>query len=171
MEPDVSQLVAGPGLLYIAPLGTALPNLTGSTAVFPTGWRPVGYTDAGIDSTYTPKIKPISVDEEASPVLDILESEDFKIMAHLAEVNLKNYQAAISASVLTTPTQLSGGSKALTYLMVAAAGPSVDSLRAARDSGAESHCDRSGCHEDDTQRQDVIIAVQFDAAEIVGRES
>ncbi len=127
MEPDVSQVVAGPGALYIAPVGTALPTLTGATAVFPTGWTAVGYTDAGIDAIYTPTIKEIYVDEQAAPVLDILEKEKFVLQAHLAEVNLRNLQAAIAASTYTPATpSIVGGSLPLRYTMVCVTGPAPD---------------------------------------------
>jgi hypothetical protein len=125
-QPDVSQIIAGPGLIYIAPLGTTLPTLT-FPLVWPAGWYTVGYTDAGIDAIYTPTIKPIYVDEEAAVVLDILEKEDFKIQAKLAEVSLTNLQAAIAASTYVQATpQITVGSLPLTYVMVGVVGPSVD---------------------------------------------
>lgn len=125
-EPDVSQVIAGPGLIYIAPLGTTLPTLT-TPLVWPAGWKAVGYTDAGIDAVYTPTIKEIHVDEEAAVIMDILEKEKFSVMAHLAEVNLRNLNAAISASsyVPATP-QVTAGSLALNYVMVGVVGPAPD---------------------------------------------
>jgi hypothetical protein len=125
-QPDVSQIIAGPGLIYIAPLGTALPALT-FPLVWPAAWFAVGYTDAGIDCTYTPTIKPIYVDEEAAVIFDILEKEDFKVQAKLAEVSLTNLNAAIAASTYTlSPSpQVTFGSLALGYVMVGIVGPAV----------------------------------------------
>jgi hypothetical protein len=167
MEPDVSQLIAGPGLLYVAPLGTTLPTLTGSTAVFPTGWRSVGFTDAGIDATYTPTVKPIYVDEQAAPVLDILEKEDFKIVAHLAEMNLKNLNASIAASVLTTPTQLSVGSKPLVYFMVACTGPAPDTFTQ-RVILVQKAIATGPVATKITRKDKQITALQFDARQLSG---
>ena len=128
-QPDVSQILVGPGLILIAPIGTALPTLV-YPLVWPAGWFQVGYTDAGVDATYTPTIKEIYVDEEAAVVGDILEKEKFVIAAHLAEISLVNLQAAISASVYTpgaTP-QITAGSMPLNYVMVGVVGPAPDSF-------------------------------------------
>jgi hypothetical protein len=126
-QPDVTQILAGPGLIYIAPLGTPLPPIA-----FPLVWNPawflVGYTEAGIDATYTPHITPQYVDEEAAPVMDILEKEEYSISAILAEASLENLLVAISASTYTpgTTPHLSAGSQALNYFMVGVTGPAVD---------------------------------------------
>jgi hypothetical protein len=124
-QPDVSQVIAGPGLVYIAPVGTTQPTLT-TPLVWPSGWFTVGYTDAGVDLVYTPTIKEIYVDEEAAPVLDILEKEKFVIQAHLAEVSLTNLNAAIAASTYVPATpQVTFGSQALNYVAVGVVGPAV----------------------------------------------
>ena len=128
---DVTQLIAGSGALYVAPLGTTLPTLDmhGEFPVaWPSGWVPVGYTDAGIDCTYTPTVKAIMVDEEASPVDDVLAEEKFHIMAHLAQVTLSNYSNAISASTFTgadadSVIKVAIGSKPLSYVMLGVEGP------------------------------------------------
>jgi hypothetical protein len=126
-QPDVSQILAGPGLIYVAPVGTAQPALT-FPLVWPSAWFQVGYTDAGVDLVYTPTIKEIYVDEEAAPVLDILEKEKFVIQAHLAEVSLTNLNACISAStyVPTGSPTLTFGSQALNYVAVGVVGPAPD---------------------------------------------
>ena len=130
-QPDVSQIIAGPGLIYIAPVGTTMPTLV-TPLVWPAGWFQVGYTDAGIDAVYTPTIKEIYVDEEAAVVMDILEKEKFVIQAHLAEVSLTNLNAAISASTytITTPPTVTAGSQALNYVAVGVVGPAVSTYTA-----------------------------------------
>jgi hypothetical protein len=127
-QPDVSQILAGPGLIYIAPLGTAFPALT-FPLVWPAAWFQVGYTDAGVDATYTPTIKELYVDEAAAVVGDILEKEKFTIAAHLAEISLTNLAQAISASTYTPATpQVSVGSLPLSYIMVGVVGPAPDTF-------------------------------------------
>jgi len=122
-QPDVASIIAGPGLLYIAPVGTAQPALT-TPLVWPAAWYTVGYTDAGIDCIYTPTIKEVYVDEEAAVVLDILEKEKFVVQAHLAEVSLTNLQASISASTYVAATpQITAGSLPLQYVAVGVVGP------------------------------------------------
>jgi hypothetical protein len=137
-EPDATQIVAGPGLLYVAPLGTALPSEVGPgeiPVVWPAGWLAVGYTEAGIDMVYTPSIKLLTVDEETAPVGDILTTEKFTIAAILAEVTLENLNRAISASSLTVDgvngiKSVQGGSLALKYVMVGVQGPAPGTNKA-----------------------------------------
>ena len=95
-EPDATQIVAGPGKLYVAALGSALPTVDGHgeyPVTWPAAWKAVGYTDAGIDIVYTPTIKAIMVDEEASPVSDVLSEEKFHLAAHLALSGLQVLQS------------------------------------------------------------------------------
>lgn len=106
-EPTATQITAGIAQLYLAPVGTTAPLVTGSPASYPptlTGWRQIGYTEKGVNSVYTPSIKGFTPDEEADPVYDILESEKFEISATLAEATVANYQAAISTGLLTNDT-------------------------------------------------------------------
>src|SRR5579862_782670 len=125
-QPDVSQILVGPGLIMIAPVGTTQPTLTAPLS-WPAGWSAVGYTDAGVDVIYTPTIKEVYVDEEAAVVADILEKEKFVVQAHLAEVDLPNLNAAIAASTYIPATpQITFGSQALNYIAVGVAGPAPD---------------------------------------------
>lgn len=131
-EPDATNIVAGSGLLYVAPLGTTLPTVDAHgeyPIVWPMGWVKVGYTDDGIDLVYTPSVKELMVDEEAAPVGDILTTEKYAITAKLAEATLANMNRAISASTFVDDSTanetitVSLGSKPLNYLMVGVEGP------------------------------------------------
>jgi hypothetical protein len=131
-EPNATNVIAGSGLLYVAPLGTTLPTIDVHgefPVVWPMGWTAVGYTDAGIDLVYTPTIKEIMVDEEAAPVSDILTTEKFSVASHLAEATLLNLSNAVSASTYTDDSavneaiKVSIGSKSLGYMMVGVQGP------------------------------------------------
>ncbi len=175
-EPDATQIVAGPGLLYVAPLGTTLPitDAHGEYPItWPTGWVAVGYTDAGIDSTYTPTIKEIMVDEETSPVDDVLSAEKFIVQAKLAEVTLQNYNYAISASTFTsTPaesdTKVSVGSNPLTYVMVGIEGPAPGTNKQRLILVQKAIA--KGAVAIKMQRKDkVVFAVEFDARKISGQ--
>lgn len=131
-EPTAARVIAGAALLYVAPLGTTLPAVTGTPAAFPptwpAGWNPVGYTDKGVDLVYTPTVKPYTPDEETSPIYDILSAEKVEISATLVEATLLNLQRAISACTVTNDAtskvnKLSVGSQALNYVMVGVQGP------------------------------------------------
>lgn len=172
-EPDATQVVAGPGLLYVAPLGTTLPTLdaTGEFPVnWPVGWEAVGYTDAGIDQTYTPTIKEIEVDEEAAPVLDILQKEQFEISAHLAEATLQNLNRAISSSTYTVDTPnsaviVSGGSKPITYFMIGVQGPAPGTNKA-RVIIVQKAIAKAAVQMKMTRKDKVVIPVTFSARKI-----
>jgi hypothetical protein len=168
VQPDVSQIISGPGLIYIAPLGSTLPTLT-FPLVFPAGWFAVGYTDAGVDVIYTPTIKEIYVDEEAAVVGDILEKEKFVIQAHLAEVNLPNLQAAISASTYTPATpQVTFGSQALQYVMVAVVGPAPDTY-AARVILCQKAITTVAVSMKITRKDKQVLPVSWDARKLAGQ--
>lgn len=131
-EPTATNVIAGPALFYVAPVGTTPPSVTGSPATWPptfgAGWLPVGYTDKGVDLVYTPTVKPYTPDEETSPIYDILESEKCEVDITLAETTLDNLARAISAATLTYNTgakvkTLAGGSLPLTYVALAWLGP------------------------------------------------
>lgn len=104
---DVTNILVGPGELYLASLGTAVPDEDDNVLVW-TGWTNMGYTDGGIEIEYTPEIADHFVDQETGPVKSTLTSEQFIIRAPLAESTLANLNKAISASSLTTEAPGSG---------------------------------------------------------------
>lgn len=97
---DSANVIAGSGTLYMAPAGTSLPTIT-SLPITWTGFDQPGYTDDGVDFTYTPTIKDIDVDEEMSPVQKILTAEKLVIGVTMAETTLINLAKAIAGSTLT----------------------------------------------------------------------
>lgn len=125
---DVSKVMVGSVKLYVAPSGTTLPNLDGSyPIVWPMGWTGVGYTESGVDLSYSPSVKEIKVDEELAPVLYVLDGEKCELSANLSQDTLDNLNRAISASTLTTTAAtmtdgkfktLKFGSGVLTEVMV-----------------------------------------------------
>lgn len=103
---DVSNVIAGSGKLYIAAAGSSLPTLTSLPITWPVEWITSGYTDDGIDFTYTPTFKDITVDEELGPVQTLLTAEKLEISLKMAETTLLNLSRAIAGSTLelNTPT-------------------------------------------------------------------
>ena len=128
-EPTATQIIAGPAVLYIAPLGTTLPT-TASPATWPptwpAGWQAAGYTEKGVDLVFTPNIKGFTPDEEASVVYDILEAEKADISAVLWEATFENYKRAISVATTSDDgavRKLGTGTLAITYVMIGFQGP------------------------------------------------
>jgi hypothetical protein len=128
-EPTATQIIAGPALLYVAAVGTALPATSSPATwppVWPAGWQAVGYTEKGVDLIYTPTIKGFTPDEEASEVYDILEKQKAEVSTVLMEATFENYKALIAAAVSTDDgavRKVGIGGLALNYTAVGFQGP------------------------------------------------
>jgi hypothetical protein len=165
-QPDVSQIIAGPGLIFVAPVGTAPPSLASLPVTFNNPWYQVGYTEDGIDFTYSVTLKEEYVDEEAAIVLDILEKEGATVQAKMAESNITNLALAISASA-TTGAAISVGSLPLSYYAIAITGPAPNgNLRVISFSKAISKASTSLRF---TRKGKQIIPVTWDARKLAGQ--
>lgn len=119
---DTSNVIAGSGTLRIAPSGTAIPVMTSLPISYPAAWITSGYTDDGVDFTYTPSFKDITVDEELGAVQTLQTGEKLEISLKMAETTLLNLQKAIAGSTLSqgpTSSTLYLGSAATTSEWVA----------------------------------------------------
>jgi hypothetical protein len=96
---DATNVIAGSGIMYLAPAGTAVPSIA-SLPITWTGFDSPGYTDDGVEFVYSPTFKDITVDEEMSPVDKLLTAEKLEVNVKLAETTLKNLQKAIAGSSL-----------------------------------------------------------------------
>lgn len=102
---NAQNVIAGSAILYIAPTGTALPTLTtlpSAAAWASASFTQPGYTDKGVEFIYTPTFKNIDVDEEMSPVNQLLTAEKAEIKVALAEATLANLAISIPGSAITT---------------------------------------------------------------------
>lgn len=92
-----------PGLLYIAPLGTAEP--ASEADAWPTAWVPLGYTDTGSAFSYTTNIDKVEVAEELDPIAYTTTSREAKVDVSLAEMTLKNLNIAFNGGVVSAASQ------------------------------------------------------------------
>jgi stage V sporulation protein SpoVS len=108
-------VIAGSGLLRIAPIGTALPSIDGTVypPVWPAAWVQTGYTDQGIDLSYEPTFKDITVDEELGPIKMKLTAEKAFFSCVMAEATLENINKAIAGSGLVINTATTTHTKTL----------------------------------------------------------
>ncbi|HWR36371.1 MAG TPA: hypothetical protein VN622_10930 [Clostridia bacterium] len=97
----VAEVLVGPVKFYVAPKGTELPTTTDDTVTWPEAWENPGYTEDGLQMSYTPTIVEITVDEEPNPVDEILDKEKSTLSVKLAQNTFANMKLAISASKLT----------------------------------------------------------------------
>lgn len=176
-EPDATQLVTGSGVLYVAVLGSTLPSLDAHgeyPVVWPAAWKAVGYTEDGIDCTYTPTIKPQHVDEETAAVGDVLTEEKFHIAAKLSEATLLNISRSISAaayvddSAVNNDINVKVGSKALVYYMVGVDGPAPGTnLR--RVIIVQKAIATAAVHLKIQRKDKVVIPINFEARQLTGQ--
>lgn len=105
---DRTNLLIGPGELYISPKGTAGPNEENNILVWPSPWVNLGFTDGGSEMEYEPTVTKHFVDQLKAPAKFSLDEENFTVRAPLAEATLGNLRYAISASKFTTVAAASG---------------------------------------------------------------
>jgi hypothetical protein len=85
----------GPGLIYVAPVGTTEP--TTASAALPSAWRPVGYTEEGLTISYTMNTEPIEVAEEFDALRYDMVSREGTVSFQMAEVSRANLAAVLNA--------------------------------------------------------------------------
>lgn len=105
---DVSKVIVGPVKLMTAPKGTTLPTLTASTITWPVGWTNPGFTEDGLQMGYQPSVVEINVDEESSPIYELLDKEKASLSAKLSQGTLTNLNLAISSATYTAVAAGSG---------------------------------------------------------------
>lgn len=91
----------GPGLLYVAPIGTAEP--ASPTAALPSAWVPVGYTDSG--HVFTPNVtfEDIEVAEELDPIRTMATRRQTMIEFAMAEMDTTKASIAFNGGTIGTP--------------------------------------------------------------------
>lgn len=91
---DTSEVVLGPGLLYVAAIGTTEP--VSASAALDTAWREVGYTDEGsaIDIAYTNV--GIPVEEEFDPIRYVTTGREFSLGFSMKQASRRNLALAMN---------------------------------------------------------------------------
>lgn len=92
----------GPGLIYVAPLGTTEP--TTATAALPSAWRPIGYTEEGVTISYEITNEPIEVAEEFDPVRHETTGRSGSVAFSMAEVSRQNLALVLNAGAAAANT-------------------------------------------------------------------
>jgi hypothetical protein len=106
---NVENITTGPSLLFLAPVATALPTLTGAQADF-TGFDAPGFTLDGVEWDYTPTFKDLMVDEKLAPVKKKITAHKLVVSAKLAEPTLKNVAYALAGATFNGTDTLTIGS-------------------------------------------------------------
>lgn len=118
----VPQILNEPGVLYYAPLGTAIPAQTVAlngqtfTNTWDSPWRPLGATVEGMNFTYSTTVEEIRVAEIFDAIKQVTTERGGNISFALTSVTLTNVQIALNGGNVTTTaaTTSSGQSQRLT---------------------------------------------------------
>lgn len=94
-----TNIALGPGQLYIAPLGSAVPaSLDDAWAI---AWTPLGYTNDGSAQAYAPSYDDVTVAEELEPIDSVATGRTISVSFTLAEPTAKNLKAAMNGGTIT----------------------------------------------------------------------
>lgn len=115
------QILNEPGVLYYAPLGTALPAetvaLNGQTYTnqWETPWKPLGATVEGMNFTYSTTVEEIRVAEIFDAIRQVTTERSGSIAFALTSITMTNVQIALNGANITTTaaTTTSGQSQRL----------------------------------------------------------
>jgi hypothetical protein len=95
-----NSLAFGPGVLYIAPIGSTEP--TDLVTGWPGAWTQLGYTDTGSTFSYDIKTDTVEVAEEFDPVKVMTTSREMMVTFNLAEITATNLKRSLNGGVITT---------------------------------------------------------------------
>lgn len=96
---DAYALLTKVGRIYLAPVGTAFPDLTDAPA---SPWRDLGDTQDGVDLNSDDKVELIRTDQRTGPVKATRTDETVVVKTKLAEMTLENLADALGATLTDT---------------------------------------------------------------------
>lgn len=92
----------GPGLLYVAPIGTTEP--TSGSSVLPSAWIALGYTEEGSTITFDMTFEDVPVAEELDPVKVVATGRMASVKFSLAEITARNLKTAFNGGTIVAPS-------------------------------------------------------------------
>jgi hypothetical protein len=115
-----SNVLYGIGVLFTAPVGTAVPsdqNLGVGSAWVSGGWSYVGATEQGVSLTFNPTTTDIRIEEQQTPVAALVDNVSLQIATSLSEETLSNINLSWGNSgtvAVTAPGASQPGKSVLT---------------------------------------------------------
>lgn len=93
-----TEVVVDPGLLYVAPIGTAEPTTSADLAAasLPSAWREIGYTEDGSVFKYDVKSEDIEVAEELDPISSMITGRTGTLEFKMAQAARRNLYLALN---------------------------------------------------------------------------
>jgi hypothetical protein len=122
----------GPGYLFVAPTGSALPThaVVGSvfTDAWASPWVALGATDEGMTWSYELSTEQIEVAEFLDPIKYVTSGRTASVSFNLASFTLKNLQRALNGAATTVTTVSGTGATLLSKLVPPAAGAEIRTM-------------------------------------------
>jgi hypothetical protein len=142
-------LQKGPGTLFWAPPGTALPDMTVAGSVYTvnawTGWSKWGPTMSGSEFNYDLKTTPIQVAEFLDDIDQVTEGRVVSMKFEVVLITATNFVRALNRPVPTTT----------------GSGATLNTTVTAPTLGAEQYCMIGWQSTDDTERMTAAVALQI----------
>lgn len=91
----------GPGILYIAPMGSTEP--TDLATPWPGAWDQIGYTDVGSNFVFDQTFEDVMVAEELDPILTLQTARTASVNFQAAEITAENLSRAFNGGTIDTP--------------------------------------------------------------------
>jgi hypothetical protein len=85
--------------VYVAPTGTAFPNVSDSESSFGTQWIRLGQTEGGVKAAHGQTIVELRTDQTTAPVKAIRSEETLEVTFSLAELTLEHYAVALNRAL------------------------------------------------------------------------
>lgn len=98
-SPSSANISTGAGLIYYAPLGTAVP--VSRTTAWAAGWEVVGYTENGHSFNHSLIVENIEVAEVLEPVRRVTTGKDDRFVFTMAEITLAHFEFALNGGTVT----------------------------------------------------------------------
>lgn len=116
-----SNVLYGVGVLFTAPVGTALPsdqNLGVGSSWVSGGWNYIGATEQGVSVNFNPTTTDIRIEEQQTPVAALVDQVTLEITTSLSEETLANINISYGNSgtiAVTAPGASQPGKSTLTF--------------------------------------------------------
>jgi len=116
-----SNVLYGIGVLFTAPVGTAVPsdqNLGVGSSWVSGGWSYVGATEQGVSLTFNPTTTDIRIEEQQTPVAALVDNVSLQITTSMSEETLTNINLTWGnggSVAVTAPGASQPGKSVLTF--------------------------------------------------------
>ncbi len=108
-----ADIKTGPGVIYVAPLGSALPDMnlvSGGvfTGAWPAAWFKVGPTENGLTRSHQLSNENVEVEESLTPVRTEITGVQDGVSFAMAGLTLRNLRLALAGGTITQKTLATG---------------------------------------------------------------